>query len=373
MKKTKQNLSGYFRTFFSDIGLFFHHLRLYTEKQISYAGKTFEELKGRLVDLLLVKRGKYQNAFLNGSLVVLMIVALLGAPYISSYYPTVATGEVLSSMDAPSETVADLGFEDMSMATTASEKPRDKVEEYIVQGGDTLASIAKKFDVSEDTVKWTNNLTGKNPVLKPGQSLKIPPVTGVVHTVKRGDTIYSLAKKYDTEAQNIVNFPFNDFSDLENFTLTVGQTLIIPDGIMPEDTTKPVTPRPAAPQYIAKQGIGKLLFPTSGMLTQQPVWYHMALDIANRTAPDVYAAEGGIVQTSTCSKGGYGCHIVVDHGNGLQTLYAHLSSMYVASGAKVSRGDALGKMGSTGRSTGTHLHFEVRDGGKIVNPWGYVK
>ncbi|KKS21623.1 MAG: Peptidase M23 family protein, partial [Candidatus Roizmanbacteria bacterium GW2011_GWC2_41_7] len=117
----------------------------------------------------------------------------------------------------------------------------------------------------------------------------------------------------------------------------------------------------------------QLLFPTTGSITQQPVWYHMALDIANRAAPDVYAAEAGTVSLATCYQWGYGCHIIVDHGNGMQTLYAHLSSFYVSAGQSVGRGDALGRMGSTGRSTGTHLHFEVRNGGVAINPWNYLQ
>ncbi|MCR4264411.1 MAG: LysM peptidoglycan-binding domain-containing M23 family metallopeptidase [Candidatus Roizmanbacteria bacterium] len=261
------------------------------------------------------------------------------------------------------------------MATQESVKPRDQVIDYVVQSGDTVSSIGQKFDISEDTVRWANNLKGANPVVKPGEILKIPPVSGVVHKVQRGETIYSIAKKYQTEPQNIVNFPFNDFVDLENFTLSVSQTLIVPDGVIEEpDLPARTSPlRPKAPEYLAKQSVGQLLWPTTGSVTQQPVWYHMALDIANRAAPDVFAAESGTVSLATCYQWGYGCHIVVDHGDGMQTLYAHLSSFYVSSGQTVGRGDALGRMGSTGRSTGTHLHFEVRNGGVAINPWNYLQ
>jgi murein DD-endopeptidase MepM/ murein hydrolase activator NlpD len=98
----------------------------------------------------------------------------------------------------------------------------------------------------------------------------------------------------------------------------------------------------------------------------------MALDIANRALPDIYASRGGTITRATCYKGGYGCHIIIDHGDGFQTLYAHLNRFYV-SGGTVSQGQAIGQMGSTGRSTGPHLHFEVRANGRTVNPWSYVR
>ena len=141
---------------------------------------------------------------------------------------------------------------------------------------------------------------------------------------------------------------------------------------MPDETPRAV-PRPAAPSYLAGQNLGKLLFPASGSITSQPTWYHMALDIANRSMPDVYAAESGVVTLSTCLTWGYGCYVTVDHGGGISTLYAHLSQYYVGVGQSVSRGSALGRMGSTGRSTGPHLHFEVRVNGAPVNPWGYLQ
>ena len=360
----------------SDIALFFYDLTIYLQKRLGGFGKLFEDYKRFLVELLMAKRGRYQESFLNTSLFTLVVSGVIAAPYISSQYPTLAgEGEVLSSVAPLSATVTDLNFDQMSMATQESVKPRDQVIDYVVQSGDTVSSIAQKFDISEDTVRWVNNLKGANPVVKPGEILKIPPVSGVVHKVQRGETIYSIAKKYQTEPQNIVNFPFNDFVDLENFTLSVSQTLIVPDGVIEEpDLPARTSPlRPKAPEYLAKTSLGQLLFPTTGSITQQPVWYHMALDIANRAAPDVYAAEAGTVSLATCYQWGYGCHIIVDHGNGMQTLYAHLSSFYVSAGQSVGRGDALGRMGSTGRSTGTHLHFEVRNGGVAINPWNYLQ
>lgn len=356
-----------------DLSRFSQDITVYIQEKLVIFGKWFELYKGNLVAILMTKRGKYHGSFLNVSLFVLVASGIIAAPHISSYYPTLGVGEVLSSVAPPSASIADLDAESMSMATQESVKPRDQVLDYSVQSGDTLSSISQKFDVSAETVAWANDLKGKNPVVKPGQILKIPPVTGVVHKVKRGETVYSIAKKYDVDPQKILNYPFNDFVDLDTFALNVGQNLVVPDGVMPEESTgNPSVTRPPAPQYLARGSAGKLLFPTTGTITQNPVWYHMALDIANRAAPDVYAAESGTIATATCIKGGYGCHVIINHGDGTQTLYGHLSSFYIT-GGRVDRGQAIGRMGSTGRSTGTHLHFEVRVGGRTVNPWSYLK
>ena len=358
---------------FSNIRFFLSDLYIYLEKKIRIFGKIFEQFKGYFVDLLMAKRGRYQLPFLNLSLLILVVSGILAAPYISAYYPDVSGQNVLSAIDSNTSGQMLGTTYEMSLVTRISDKPRDRVEEYEIQSGDTLSAIAEKFAVSEDTIKWANDLKGKNPVLKPGEVLKIPPVTGVVHKVKRGETVYSIAEKYQTESQKIVNFPFNDFIDLDNFTLAVGQTLIVPDGVMPEE--KPSLPRPAAPQYLAG-GSGKLLFPANGTISQQPVWYHMAIDIANSQAPDIYAAADGNVIYANCLSWGYGCHIIVDNGGGIKTLYAHLQKFYVSvkeGEREVKRGQAIGKMGSTGRSTGTHLHFEVRINNAPVNPWSYLK
>jgi murein DD-endopeptidase MepM/ murein hydrolase activator NlpD len=257
-----------------------------------------------------------------------------------------------------------------SLTTVVSAKPRDKIENYVVRNGDTLELIAKRFDVSVDTIKWANNL--KTDTIKPGQVLKIPPVTGVVHKVVSGESVYSIAKKYKVDAQNIVNFPFNDFADLDTFALIPGQILYVPDGVIEEQ--KPLT----SPRFIAKiqagiKGTSNFIWPTSGIITQYPIWYHMALDIANPGSPPILAADSGTVTFTGCVRYGYGCHIIIDHGNGYQTLYAHLSSISVSPGQAVSQGQIVGVMGSTGRSTGTHLHFEIRSGGQILNPLNFLK
>jgi murein DD-endopeptidase MepM/ murein hydrolase activator NlpD len=237
----------------------------------------------------------------------------------------------------------------------------------VVVGGDTLVKIAEKFSVSVDTIKWANNLN--RDALSIGQELKIPPVTGVVHRVKEGESVYSVAKKYKTEAQKIVNFPFNDFTDLDTFALNVGQTLIVPDGVPPQ---APAIAAPAAPPVFAG-GTGQFQWPVGGSISQYPVWYHMALDVANPSAPGIAAADAGVVTNVQYLRYGYGHHLTLDHGDGLSTLYAHMSDIYVQPGDRVARGQIIGRMGLTGRTSGMHLHFEVRRNGTPVNPLPFLK
>lgn len=338
----------------------------YIGKKVRRFGVQFETNKSVIVDILMAQRGTYQKPFLHFSLALILLAGVTSAPILASAYPA-GLPSSLKEFTPPSAVVTSLDLTEYGVQTQVSEKPRDQVITYVVEKGDTLGKIAEKFNVSVDTIKWANDL--KRDGLSVGQELKIPPVTGVVHKVKEGDTVYSIAKKYKTDPQKIVNFPFNDFSDLETFALNVGQTLIVPDGVQPE--APPV--RYAIPPSVFAGGTGQFQWPVGGAITQYPVWYHMALDIANPAAPGIAAADNGIVTVVEYMRYGYGEHIIVDHGNGFQTLYAHLSDIYVQPGNRVGRGQIIGRMGSSGRSTGVHLHFEVRKSGITINPLLYLK
>ncbi|MBU1473158.1 M23 family metallopeptidase [Patescibacteria group bacterium] len=337
----------------------------YIERKLRRFGVRFERNKDILVGVLMARRGSYQRPFLHISLTFLVIVGVASAPILANAYPG-AIPSNLNDFTPPSAVAMSLDFSEYGVQTQVSEKPRDQVIAYVVQQGDTLGHIAEKFGVSVDTIKWANDI--KRDSLSIGQEIKIPPVTGIVLKVREGETVYTIAKKYKTDAQKIVNFPFNDFADLDTFALNIGQTLIVPDGV------PPAVPRiviPAPPVFAG--GSGQLLWPAGGIITQYPVWYHMALDIANSAAPGIAAAESGVVSSVQYMQWGYGHHAMIDHGGGLVTLYAHLSEIYVKSGDKAARGQIIGKMGSTGRSTGAHLHFEVRKNGVIVNPLPFLK
>lgn len=338
---------------------------IYIENKLTRFGIHFEKEKALIVDVLMARRGTYQRPFLHLSLGVLFMAGVVAAPILADSYPGALPGN-LTSFTPPSAVLTSFDQSDYGIQTKVSEKPRDQVITYTVEAGDSLGKIAEKFGISIDTIKWANDMKGDS--LSIGDTLKIPPVTGIVHKVKDGDTIYSISKKYKTDAQKIVNFPFNDFADLDTFALNVGQILIVPDGVMPE---APAIVIPAPPVFAG--GTGQFLWPVGGIITQYPVWYHMALDIANSSAPGVAAADAGVVTLVEYLRYGYGQHVMVSHGDGLATLYAHLSEIYVKVGDQVARGQIIGRMGSTGRSSGIHLHFEVRKNGIAVPPMPFLK
>ncbi len=329
----------------------------------------FEDVKSVLVDGLVAKRGKYIRPFLHTSMSGLFLIGLMLAPVIKSVLSQDDLGQTFSI----AQVLGSTSLED-STTTQVSVKPRDSVVSYTVKQGETISSIAIKFGVSEDTILWQNDLEDDD-IIKPGQKLEIPPVTGVVHKVKRGETINSIAKKYSVEAQNLVNWPFNSFANDETFELTAGQLVVVPEGVMPEEQ--------AAPEYIAQKrqtisagnvsATGSFVWPASGYISQYSTWYHTAIDIANPASPDILAADSGTVVTVLRQKFAYGHHVLIDHGNGFVTLYAHMTDIYVTQGQTIAKGQAVGRMGCTGRCTGTHLHFEIRKNGVLQNPMGYLQ
>ena len=328
-------------------------------------------------------RGAYQKRFWHGSIIALLGVGILtsgtfgGGSLISSSYPGIGGPDprfVLAFEPFPNGPIIE-GFQDPH--TDISVKPRSEIIEYEIETGDTISSIASKFGISSDTIKWANDISNINQV-KPGDKLKILPVSGVSHVVKSGDTLESVAKKYSAEAQAILDFPFNGVPD--DFSLKVGQLLIVPDGTPPE--IKAPRPRPQ-PQYLAQgpsspafsaPGGGTFIWPAGGQITQYFAWYHPGIDIANRGAPGIAASDGGVVVVAGWPDSqGYGNRVVLDHGNGYRSMYAHLSNIYVSLGQTISRGQLIGQMGSTGRSTGTHLHLEILFKGVPLNPLAILK
>ena len=348
-----------------DLPQFGEFLKSYFFTKFLNFGHSFEAIKDVIVAFLIVKRGRYSSSFLNTSFLLIIASTFIAGPTIIENSPFGSRPQDAAIYQAA---VVSYNPYESALETVISTKPRSTVEDYQVKGGDTLEAIAKKYEVTTDTIKWANDL--KTDVIKPGQVLKIPPVSGVIHTVASGETVYSIAKKYRTEAQSIVNFPFNDFVDLDTFSLASGQILYVPGGVI---ETAPPSARFVAQIQAGVRGSSTFIWPASGIITQEPVWYHMALDIANNAAPAILASDGGTVTYAGCVSYGYGCSIIIDHGNGYQSLYAHLSSYGVEPGDVVSQGSQIGFMGSTGRSTGTHLHFEIRSGGSQLNPLNFLR
>ncbi len=346
----------------------------YLKSKLLQSASTFEHLKDILVDILMAKRGVHQRRFLHVGMTLLVCMGVVFAPIIANDYPILGNINKIEAEETPSSVLnVRTSSSEIETATTISEKPRDQIIDYKVERGDTLSNIAKKFDISVDTLKWANSekIKSDKTLLHVGDELSIPPVSGVVHKVKSGETVYSIAKKYGVEAQNIINFPFNSYVDDESFALAIGTQLVVPSGVMPQE--QPVYRAAVSAVTLVAGGSGQFIWPTNGSITQYPVWYHLAVDIANSASPAIVAADTGTVVAKECVKWGYGCHIIVDHGNGYQTLYGHLQVFYVNLGDKVDRGQTIGQMGSTGRSTGTHLHFEVIKGGVLQNPLNYLR
>jgi len=352
-----------------DILLFLDSLGSYFNYRLRQLFVVFEKVKSWLANRLYQQRGKWVRPFIHSGMAFLVVSGVTFVPnLIEEKFSNPWREETL-----PYSVFSPVRAEEMGTSTLVTVKPRSEIIEYSVQSGDTVSTIAEKFGVSVDTIRWENDLKSVKDI-KPGQILRILPVTGVRHKVKPGDTIYSIAKKYQVDPQAIVDWPYNSFANDETFALAVGQDLIIPDGVKPQEA--PTAPRPTYYAQVpgAGTGTGQFAWPTSGHISQGYSWYHKAVDIANKDAPDILAADGGtVILAGWVPPMAYGNHVIIDHGNGFVTLYAHMSQIYVSVGQKVARGQAIGKMGSTGRSTGTHLHFEIRQNGVAQNPLNYLK
>ncbi|MCB9798792.1 peptidoglycan DD-metalloendopeptidase family protein [Candidatus Nomurabacteria bacterium] len=265
--------------------------------------------------------------------------------------------------------------------TPASGKRKDNII-YVVKPGDVLGKISEQYNVSLSTILAANNLTARS-YIRPGDKLTIPPVDGVVHTVGSGDTINTIARRYDADAAEILDY--NDITD-GGRSLQIGQKLVIPGGTAPVIVQAPSKPAPsnvaqkvssiAAPRPSVNTPAGQgYIWPTDAKtITQYFGWRHTGLDIAGPSGISNYAAKAGVVIKSQDGwNGGYGNYVIIDHGNGVHTLYAHNSQRLVEVGQEVAQGQVVGILGSTGRSTGPHLHFEVRVNGTRVNPLQYIR
>ena len=352
-----------------DIKIFSLELTKFIFKSLHISFLKFEQRKGVFVTSLYRQRGKGAKNLTHYGMALLAIAGILLAPVISQEFPGRSVNP-WSVSAAPA--VLSASTDDPGIDTQVSNKVRSSIIDYKVQDGDTVTSIAQKFGVSTDTIRWQNDLSGDS--IKIGSTLEILPVTGVAHKVQKGDTVYSIAKRYDADSQAIVDFPFNSFANDETFELAIGQTVIVPDGVKPSGVG-PITPRarqmtPDAGTVVAS---GQFVWPTQGVITQYFSWYHPGVDIANPAEPLDIAADSGRVVYAGWDTTGYGNMILIDHGNGFKTRYAHLSRFMVVSGQTVSRGQVIGRMGSTGHSTGPHTHFEIILNGVHVNPLSYLK
>ena len=253
--------------------------------------------------------------------------------------------------------------------TLIPERARTTVITHTVVAGDTLYGIAQKYKLAAESIMFSNGLEKNPDLLRLGQQLTILPVNGILHTVAKNETLEKIAKTYKVTAEAIVTYPLNHL-DPKAPQIAAGQKIIVP-GAKKEIPQIATVYRGTAPAG-AKVGSGRLIWPTSGSLTQGYKTYHRALDLARAVGTPIKAADNGYVVVAGWSNAGYGNYIVIDHGNGLQTLYGHLSRIFVKPGDVVTTGAVIGNMGNTGNSTGPHLHFEVIKRGIKVNPRSYL-
>ncbi len=379
-RRNTQRLSSRIGESLKDVKSFSEFLAFYLKKKLSKSTFRFEKNKNHLVKFFLMKRGRYNRPFLHLTTMGVLGIGVLLAPVLADTYPIFAPQQVNLNLEASTAKKQSVLVDENVFQTDISEKPRDKIITYRVERGDTVATIAKKFStkdnaISEDTIRWANDLSSDS--LTVGDELKILPVTGVAHKVEAGETIYTVAKKYNTEPQKIADFPFNEFAgNGETLALVTGQMLIVPDGIKP--TEKPSIRRPAV--YVAQGPIpvasGGFTYPARGALTQYYSWYHSGLDIAAPVGTPLRAAHNGTVTRVSVGTWdtGYGTNVWISNGAGIESHYAHMSGVNVSVGQRVVGGGTIvGWIGMTGRTTGPHIHFEMRSGGAFVNPLAYIR
>lgn len=254
----------------------------------------------------------------------------------------------LLSLSGPTGGVAEMT--DLQQQTAAG-----TISTYVVESGDTIESISKMYGISSNTILWANQLTKKSK-LKVGQTLVILPISSVKHKVVKGDTIQKIAKKYQGDVDEIISY-----NGLEDGKLIAGEIVIIPDGEMPV-VVAPAPSKGKPGKYSGPNISGYYIHPAPGTRRSQGIHGHNGIDMAGAVGVPIRAAAGGtvIVANSGGWGGGYGTYVVIKHPNGTQTLYGHLSKTNVRVGETVDRGEKIGALGNTGRSTGPHLHFEVR-------------
>jgi len=360
-------------TYIQLIGEFLSFLSLYLRGHLFELIIILEASKNFIVRFFQMKRGRYTRPFLHVSTIMVLGIGIMIAPLLADTFPLFASSaSALDKTPSPNAKEQSIAVDTNVFQTAQSSNVRSKIIDYTVEKGDTISSIAQKFGISEDTIKWENDLTDDS--LSVGDMLKILPVTGIAHKVATGDTVYSIAKKYATDAQKIVDFPFNDFANPETFSLVVGQIVVVPDGVQPASQPTYTAPVYASVPAFSGEQSGGFIWPIRGLLTQYFTWYHTGLDIAGSVGTPIYAAKAGAVAEASCGWNyGYGCHVLMDNGGGYETMYAHMMQQpNVGVGQTVSQGQLIGYRGNTGRSTGPHTHFEIRIGGHVVNPLPYL-
>ena len=280
--------------------------------------------------------------------------------------------------------------------TSIPTRSRVDVLVYTVEQGDSLFAIAETFGLKPETVLWGNfNTLADNPhTLQPGQELNILPVNGTFHEWTEGESLLKVSEYYGVDPLDIIQYPGNNINiydfDIDNPTFIAGQQLIVPGGerelvdygppaITRDNPAIAATygPGHCGMIYTGNVGVGIFGWPTTERWVAgydyTPGANHSAIDIAGSIGNPVWATDNGVVVYAGWSNYGYGNLIVIDHGGGWQTLYAHMNSINVGCGQSVNKGEGIGGLGNTGNSSGAHLHFEMIYVGSKVNPWNFLQ
>ena len=314
-----------------------------------------ETIKDTIVSVLMWRRGFLFRPTTHVGILILVSLALV----VGSLFRSGVTSQDFSRDQV-------LAAENTPVTLIPDGRPRSEVIKYKIARGDTISKIASVYKISVDTVKWANGIEDADEIA-PGDTLNIPPVTGIVHKVKKGETLASVTKKYKADAQTTATYPFNYLDD--TLTLRTGQSLIIPGGKMP-----PPTPLPSGPSgprnypIFFAGGSGLFSWPVVGSLNQSPSWWHPAIDIGAPYGRVVSASAAGTVVSAGWSNLGFGNFVEIQHNNGYTTRYAHMAKVTVRAGQSIGKAQQVGTIGCTGFCTGSHLHYEIKRSGSFVNP-----
>jgi len=319
----------------------------------------------------------------------------LSVPGLAASAPTVSTNSIgaaplpLTMVSPFVEQQALLGASDSTQATlqqlqsaaaaasqpdggTVSAREQEQIPlfyRYEVQDGDNISSIAEKFGIAREYILWNNiEIIDDEKLLQPGMLLQIPAVEGIIHAVRLDETLTEIATQYDADVQDIIDFPANGLSDPNQ--LREGTMILVPGGRVVPPPAPTIRPEEPAPQVVNRDASATgFIWPLLGPITSEFGPSHpLGIDVSAPYIPVAASAAGQVVFVGGDECCSYGLYVEIDHGDGYSTRYAHLSQFSVSLGEYVEQGQIIGVSGTTGHSTGPHLHFELRRNGEIVNP-----
>lgn len=376
----------------------------------SESPRRWSDIWERLLRLGLGEIALRTGTVLASISLVLLVLWVMGSFYLQGEVSYTRNSAVAAPLPTPTMTVApppfylqaaltvERGIPRLAqLHTTLPSRPRFDMTTYEVQQGDTIFGIAEKFGLRPQTILWGNfDVLADDPHrLQPGQILNILPLDGLLYEWHAGDGLNGVSEFFGVTPDVIIDWPSNNLNreelgDLSNPNIEPGTKLFVPGGTRAFiswsapliSRSDPAKAKIFGPGYCGTImdgyiGSGTFVWPTSETYLSgynyTPDTNHWGIDIAGAMGNPIYATDSGVVVYAGWNDWGYGNVVVIDHGNGWQSLYAHNSTLYVTCGASVSQGATIAAMGSTGRSSGPHLHFELMNAsGARVNPWDYL-